>query len=87
MRDVDLPSPGTARGMELRRMAANYISELQRIAPKYPNGKHPGAATLVAFFAACSAAVDGSPVVIPPTPSGAFWARTPLWSKTPLWSY
>lgn len=59
MREADLPSPGltqNAKAMHLRRIAANMISSLDVIAPKYPNGAHPDAAKLVAFFNAAAAA-------------------------------
>lgn len=57
MKEASLPSPGVgSKSMHLRRIAANAISALEMIAPKYANGSHPGAEDLVAFFDACSAA-------------------------------
>jgi len=57
MKEATLPSPGPgSKSMHLRRIAANSISQLEMIAPKYPTGKHPDAPKLKAFFDACSAA-------------------------------
>lgn len=57
MKEASLPSPKIgARGYHLRRMAANAISDLEKVAPKYTNGINPNAAALKTFFDACSAA-------------------------------
>lgn len=59
MREADLPSPGTgSNGFHLRRVAAKAISDIQRVAPKYPLANHPSAPALKAFFDACSAELD-----------------------------
>lgn len=65
MREVDLPSPDTgAAGFNLRRIAAKTISALEVVASYYPNGAHPGAVKLAAFFAACRDAAEGVNAVI-----------------------
>lgn len=57
MKEAALPSPGVgSKSWHLRRIAANAISALEVSAPKYADGKNPAAASLVAFFDACSAA-------------------------------
>lgn len=54
MQEASLPSPDTgANGFHLRRVAAKCISQLEVVAGNYPNGQHPGAAKLAAFFDAC----------------------------------
>lgn len=66
MRETSLPSPGIGgKGYHLRRIAANAISQLELVAPRYPNSVHPDAATLEAFFAACAAGVDAIDGVVP----------------------
>lgn len=58
MQEATLPSPQIgARGFHLRRVAVSAISQLEIVARNYPNGKHPDAAALKAFFDACSAAI------------------------------
>lgn len=57
MRDIDLPSPGVgAVGHHLRRVAAKGISYIQTNAR--PDGKHPLASGLRAFFSACANALQ-----------------------------
>lgn len=59
MREADLPSPGLVRSsMQLRRLAANAISGVQIVAPRYPGGVNPSALQLAEFFNAASEAVD-----------------------------
>jgi len=59
MRESDLPSPNIgSRGFQLRRSAAQAISQLEVIAPNYPDGKHPEAGSLKAFFLACATACE-----------------------------
>ncbi len=58
MREALLPSPGTGNnGYHLRRVAAKSISDIQKIAPKYPEGNHPNGASLRNFFLACASSV------------------------------
>ena len=57
MKEASLPSPGVgSKSMHLRRVAANCISALEMVAPKYAAGAHPSATGLAAFFTACAAA-------------------------------
>lgn len=67
MQEATLPSPDTgSNGFHLRRVAVKAISGLEVVAMSYPDGKHPGAPKLKAFFDACSAACDpliAAPVV------------------------
>lgn len=54
MHEASLPSPDTgANGFHLRRIAVKNISALETVGVRYPNGSHPGAAKLAAFFDAC----------------------------------
>jgi len=56
MQEASLPSPDTgANGYHLRRVAVRAISQLEVVAMSYPDGKHPGAAKLKAFFEAAAA--------------------------------
>lgn len=66
MKEASLPSPGVgAKSMHLRRIAANAISSLEKVASKYSNGINPNAAALSTFFAACKAAADALAKAIP----------------------
>lgn len=59
MRETDLPSPGAnPNSFALRRIAANYLSNIQMVARAYPGGKNPQAGQLKAFFTACAAKCD-----------------------------
>lgn len=59
MREATLPSPNIGpRGYHLRRIAAQAISQLEVVAARYADGKHPDAGALADFFAACKAAAD-----------------------------
>jgi hypothetical protein len=59
MRETDLPSPAIGgKGHHLRRIAAQAISQLEIAARNYPQGKHPSATNLAAFFDAAKAAAD-----------------------------
>lgn len=59
MREATLPSPDIgAVGFHLRRVAAKAISAIQIVGPKYPDGKHPKAGALRAFFLACAASLE-----------------------------
>lgn len=66
MREATLPSPNIgARGFHLRRVAAQAISQVEVIAAHYPDGKHPDASALRAFFSACAnacEALDATPL-------------------------
>jgi hypothetical protein len=65
MREASLPSPNCGqRGYHLRRIAAQAISQLEVVAPNYPDGKHPAASELRNFFSFCAnalAAIDATP--------------------------
>lgn len=65
MRESSLPSPDIGgKGHHLRRIAAQAISQLEVVAPKYAGGKHPSATKLRAFFSACANAlipIDATP--------------------------
>ena len=64
MRESTLPTPHTgARGFQLRRTAAQAISQLEVTARNYPNGKHPEAGNLKSFFLACASACASIEVV------------------------
>lgn len=55
MIEASLPSPDTgSKGYHLRRVAVNVINQLDMVSKSYPNGSHPGAAKLAAFFTACA---------------------------------
>lgn len=78
MIEASLPSPDTgSRGYHLRRVAVNTINSLDVISKSYPNGAHPGAAKLAAFFDACRIAAletgksDPTMTMTPATSSGA----------------
>lgn len=77
MNEASLPSPDTgANGYHLRRVACKAIQGLDMIAPRYPNGSHPGAAKLAAFFDACRLAAletgkQDVPATITPTPTSS----------------
>lgn len=59
MREATLPSPDVgSNGFHLRRVAAKAISAVEVVGPKYPDGKHPKATPLRAFFLACAAALE-----------------------------
>lgn len=59
MREASLPSPDIGgNGFHLRRVAAKAISSVETVAPRYPDGKHPKAGALRAFFLACAAAIE-----------------------------
>ncbi len=69
MRETSLPSPNIGgKGHHLRRIAAQAISALEIIAPKYSTGVHPEAKSLARFFGKSmdGAAADG---LITPVPS------------------
>lgn len=67
MREASLPSPGIGScGYHLRRVAAKAISQVQSAARHYPDGKHPEATQLRAFFSACADSLipnDATPAV------------------------
>ena len=78
MQEATLPSPDTgSHGFHLRRVAVKNISQLEMVARSYPNGAHPGAAKLAAFFDACRLAAlevgkqDVPATFTPATSSGA----------------
>lgn len=57
MKEASLPSPGVgSKSMHLRRIAANALSALEVVAPKYSGSSHPSAAGLATFFTACATA-------------------------------
>lgn len=73
MRETALPSPGIGgKGHHLRRIAAQAISALEIIAPKYSTGIHPEQTALARFFARCldaAAHADTGAGLITPVPS------------------
>jgi hypothetical protein len=78
MQEATLPSPDTgSHGFHLRRVAVKNISQLEMVARGYPNGAHPGAAKLAAFFDACRLAAlevgkqDVPATLTPTTSTGA----------------
>lgn len=78
MQEATLPSPDTgSHGFHLRRVAVKNISQLEMVSRSYPNGAHPGAAKLAAFFDACRLAAlevgkqDVPATLTPATSSGA----------------
>lgn len=70
MRHTTLPSPGAfVKGHEIRMQAAQCISQAEIVASRTPGGKTRGAATLKAFFDACSAALTAKADNVAPTVS------------------
>jgi hypothetical protein len=68
MRHTTLPSPGAfVKGHEIRMQAAQCISQAEIVASRTPGGKTRGAATLKAFFDACSAALTSKSDLVVPT--------------------
>jgi hypothetical protein len=66
MHDASLPSlPPGSTCQHLRRMSAKAISDIKRLAPLYPAGACPAAATLQAFFAACADAAGQYAAALP----------------------
>lgn len=65
MRIEDLPSPGAlTMAHDLRRYAAQAISQMQIVADITPGGKLDTGNSLHAFFLACAAEVE--PYKLPP---------------------
>jgi hypothetical protein len=61
--DTDLSSPLIgATGHQLRRLAVRAVNQLTIAAQAYPNGQHPSATPLAAFFRAC---VAGAKTLMP----------------------
>lgn len=57
MRTENLPSPGIGpMSLELRKIAAQALSRLETVAPRYTNGANPAGTALATFFTACATA-------------------------------
>lgn len=71
MRETTLPGPGViSQGHELRRVAAQAISQIEIVAARTPGGKTRAAATLAAFFTAAAATLDNIKDSTAPTMAG-----------------
>lgn len=71
MRETTLPGPGViSQGQELRRVAAQAISQIEIVAARTPGGKTRAAATLATFFTACATALDNIKDATAPTMAG-----------------